>query len=93
MTQEDRELYRDVMEVWGEVNQTLMAIEEMAELTVELCHHLRGRPSNIPEEIADVQITVEQMQLKHGWMQVPLLRNAKIERLRERMEKHIGEST
>ena len=43
--------------------QTLMAFEEMAELQKELCKHARGKHnrSAVAEEIADVQIMLEQM--------------------------------
>lgn len=44
---------------WGEEHGTRCAeqlIEEMAELTVEVSHYLRGRQANLVEEIADVEI-------------------------------------
>lgn len=48
---------------FGSESQTMMCIEEMAELQKELCKHSRGRNNyyDIAEEIADVQIMLEQM--------------------------------
>lgn len=46
---------------YGVKAQTDVAIEEMAELMQALIHHRRGRPSNITEEIADVEIMLDQL--------------------------------
>ena len=45
-----------------------MAIEEMSELTKELCKHFRGRNNEeeIVDELADVTIMVEQLRLIFG---------------------------
>jgi len=51
------------VDVWGEDAQSRMAIEEMAELTKELCKHYRGEvnQASIIDECADVMITVAQV--------------------------------
>lgn len=46
---------------WGIDAQINMAIEEMAELIVELQKLKRERAQNIPEEIADVSNMIEQL--------------------------------
>lgn len=52
---------------FGADSQTMIAIEEMSELQKELCKHSRGRNNfyNIAEEIADVQIMLEQLIILH----------------------------
>lgn len=47
--------------------QTMMVMEEMAELQKKLCKHARDKENRaqIAEEIADVQIMLEQMELLH----------------------------
>ena len=74
---------------YGKELQTIVAIEEMSELTKELCKQLRGRDNleAIAEEIADVQIMLEQLQIMFDCAgKVKTYEAAKIERLRERLE-------
>lgn len=61
------ELYRLAISTYGAQAQTMMVMEEMAELQKELCKHARGKENRaqIAEEIADVQIMLEQMELLH----------------------------
>lgn len=63
---------------FGEQNQKDIAIEEMAELTQALLKERRGRESNVAEEIADVQIVLDQMKLLYpewkSWEQIKLSR-------------------
>ena len=56
-------LYQKAMDTYGLENQTMMVFEEMAELQKELCKALRGKIviKNIAEEIADVEIMLEQL--------------------------------
>lgn len=63
MTKQD--IYRKALETWGVEAQVCMVFEEMSELQKALCKLLRGKPSfeNIIEEIADVEIMLEQMKL------------------------------
>jgi len=58
-------ILRDALEVYGKDAQVLMAIEEMAELQNELCKENRGRSTkeSIAEEVADVEIMLEQMKI------------------------------
>ena len=62
-----REICASALETWGPEAQTLMVFEEMAELQKELCKHARGLGdrSHIAEEIADVEIMLEQMKILH----------------------------
>ena len=73
---------------YGSEAQTLMLFEEMAELQKELCKHARGRQNtaSIAEEIADVQIMLEQMILLHDCREdVQSVRKFKVARLANRL--------
>ena len=56
------------LDMWGAEAQTRMVFEEMAELQKELCKWLRGLGDreHIAEEIADVEIMLDQMKLLHN---------------------------
>ena len=60
-----KETCRQAVNHFGADSRILLAIEEMAELQKELCKHSRGRDNyyNIAEEIADVQIMLEQLMI------------------------------
>ena len=77
-------VYALALERFGISAQTDMLIEEMAELTQALLHDRRGRPANIPEEIADVQIMLEQIVQFYGIStQVGMQKHKKLCRLAE----------
>lgn len=86
----EREIERTALKIYGKESQMRMCIEEMAELTKELCKNLRyGDNRNaIVEEIADVEIMLEQMQiLFNAEHDVVAMKYGKLERLKERMLK------
>ena len=83
-------VFRQALEIYGPQHQTMMALEEMAELAKELCKASRGLGSveHIAKEIADVQITLEQMIILYQCQGlVERLRAEKVKRLQERLEK------
>lgn len=83
------EIFRRALEAFGAQAQMVMAIEEMSELTKELCKHRRGRDNveAIAEEIADVEIMLQQMVLLFDCPgQVETFRRYKLERLAERIK-------
>ncbi len=81
LTFEDN-VIRSAIKVFGADAQEQMAIEECSELIQAICHHRRGRESNIAEEIADVEIVLEQLKIIHGcYEETASIRNQKIERL------------
>lgn len=57
--------YKKLIEKFGAKNQIIVAIEELSELQKELCKYLRDKTNirNISEEIADVEIMLEQLKL------------------------------
>jgi NTP pyrophosphatase (non-canonical NTP hydrolase) len=65
MTEEERAVFQKALDTWGGDAQILCLLEEMAELQDALCKHKRGRRTtdDIAEEIADVEIMLNQMKL------------------------------
>lgn len=63
--QERRYTYKVALEKYGLTAQDMMAIEEMSELTKEICKVFRGKGNleALADEIADVTIMLEQLQL------------------------------
>ena len=80
----EQRIYRAALAAWGADAQTLMVFEEMAELQKELCKAARGRDNReqIAEEIADVEIMLEQMKVLHRCAEaVAAYRESKLRRL------------
>lgn len=77
------------IETYGKDSQCKMAIEEMSELTKELCKNFRGRPNTdaIAEEIADVKIMLMQLELIFDCTdKVIEYQDYKLRRLEERLD-------
>ena len=57
-----KEVIKQMVDTYGE-KQIIVAIEELSELTKELCKSLRGQTNtqNIIEEIADCYIVLQEM--------------------------------
>ena len=88
MSEEQIEILNKLVQKYGD-KQITICIEEMSELTKELCKNIRGHYNlnNIYEEMADVYITLTQMQILFG-MDVEVLEdmiNKKIQRAKERL--------
>lgn len=84
----DSDIFKAALDKWGADSQILMMFEEMSELQKELCKHARGADNidHIAEEIADVQIMLEQMIILHDCGEsVDDYRAQKIERLESRI--------
>lgn len=89
----NREVYIDAINIYGQEKQVDIMIEEMSELTKALIKH-RRKPSdetlkNIQEEIADVKIMMYQGAMMFGEEAVERFIHEKTERLRDGLE---GES-
>lgn len=89
--QEVIDTYKQAISVYGEKAQKLMAIEEMSELTKEICKDFRGKldREHLIEEIIDVIITIDQLMMMYeiSGDEIEQMRERKIERLKERLEK------
>ena len=91
----NREILENALMTSGAKAQILMVMEEMAELQKELCKNIRGKANvaNIAEEIADVQIMLEQMTLLyHCEHAVEANREYKLMRLENRIEAETSRS-
>ena len=88
---EDRKaVYESALSAWGRVMQSIVAIEEQAELIKEICKELRGQGNvyNMAEETADVSIMLEQLRLMYDLdADVEMHMERKIQRLQERLKK------
>ena len=83
-----KEIYTKLLNLYGD-KQIIIAIEELSELQKELCKALRNNCNydNIVEEIADVEIMLEQMKLYFNILNKDLerMKEHKIERTKERL--------
>lgn len=85
----DAEVLQRALDTYGSALQIVVMMEEMSELQKELCKYLRGKysPANIAEEIADVEIMLEQMKMLFCCADdVHDVRRRKVERLKERLD-------
>ena len=86
---EQLQVVNNAINNYGIFLQKLVAIEEMAELIKEIVKSFRGEKNreNIVEEIADVEIMMQQLSLIHDCtFDVVEMRRKKIERLKTRLE-------
>lgn len=62
------EIYREAVGRYGKKHQMEKAVEEMAELTVEIQKNLHGEANTgaMCEELMDVEITLEQLKIIIG---------------------------
>lgn len=85
----DAEVLQRALDTYGSTLQIVVMMEETSELQKELCKYLRGRGSfeHIAEEIADVEIMLEQMKMLFCCADdVRNERRRKVERLKERLD-------
>lgn len=88
MTDAEVMIFRKALGTWGAGAQITMVFEEMSELQKELCKKLRGKENvdDIAEEIADVEIMLDQMKLLFNiGALVDVRRSEKVARLAERL--------
>lgn len=82
-------IYEKAINTYGENAQLDMVIEEMSELTKEICKKKRGKHNSeeIIEEIADVEIMIEQLKIicNVNCTQLENVKYQKITRLEERL--------
>lgn len=86
------DVYKKAIETYGINAQLDMVIEEMSELTKEICKRKRGKDNKeaIAEEIADVFIMIKQLQMMVGIhdSEVAAVKHDKLSRLAERLKEH-----
>lgn len=80
------EILTTAINVFGGIAQEEVAVEECSELIQAIIHKHRGREHNIAEEIADVEIMLEQLKIINGCFgEVESIHKAKIDRLYQRI--------
>lgn len=90
LTNKRKSIYMSAIRKFGKSAQIVVAIEELSELTKELTKTLREKCNlkNISEEMADVEIMLEQLKLIFkNKKQVEILKNYKIHRLDNYLKK------
>ena len=88
------ETCKSIANHYGREHQVLIAIEEMSELTKELCKYFRryDRKKEIIEEVADAQIMLEQLIELFGINnEVDRMVDYKLNRQIRRMEQERGD--
>lgn len=79
-------VFEVAIKTYGERAQEEVAMEECAELIQAIAHKHRGRKDNIAEEIADVEIMLEQLKMINNCIsEVAEIKAQKIERLYDRV--------
>lgn len=63
---EKTEILKMAITANGAMQQEIVAIEECSELIQAITHKHRGRKHNLAEEIADVEIMLEQSKIING---------------------------
>ncbi|WP_324757151.1 hypothetical protein [Haloarcula montana] len=93
----DRETLQDCIDVYGANLQSVIAVEELSELTAEIARSARyGDPLDVSprqqliEELADARIMLDQLTLIVGEEEVLDEREAAISRLQRRIEQAPG---
>lgn len=83
---EKTEILKMAITANGAMQQEIVAIEECSELIQAITHKHRGRKHNLAEEIADVEIMLEQLKTINGCTdEVEQVKKYKIERLLHRL--------
>lgn len=78
-------IYELAIKKWGKDLQIAIAIEEMAELTKELVKCWRKKEHNVLEELADVEIMINQLKIIFG--DTRIMRDQKLIRLAKMLKK------
>lgn len=87
MRNDMKEISSKTIKKWGVVAQLWMVVEECAELTNAISKFERGRVNELSviEELADVSIMVDQMSFYFGKTEFERIREAKLQRLLDRL--------
>ncbi len=80
-------MMKDSVKLWGVEAQKMMIVEECSELITAISHQLRGRQSNVEEEIADAEIVLEQARVIFDSKKIDEIKKEKLDRLNKRIIK------
>lgn len=84
-------IIKSAIDTFGEKHQKNIAQEELSELIQAISKDLRGKKHNVEEEIADVEIMLEQLKRMYDKEKVNKWKDYKLKRLSE-MIKEVGEN-
>jgi len=83
-------IFKNAIQLYGQMNQKFVAIEELSEVQKELCKDLRGKLDeyHMSEEIADAYIMLYQLGMMYkNYTMVSEIITEKAERLKGRMSR------
>lgn len=94
--EEQKKIEEKAVCFWGPTSQRIKAIEEMSELIKELCkwefHKTEETQAHITEEMADVEIMLEQLKLIfQNTQKIEEWKDKKITRLAEKLDTELQE--
>lgn len=92
--EKETEIYKAAVKHFGGANQVLKAIEELSELARALVQDEMGVPKaniHVEEEIADVEIMLNQLRLLYDPREIDDWKDSKLERLAGMVGVEIGE--
>lgn len=85
-----KEIYKKALKIWGIETQIMMVVEECSELLFTISKWMRGKykADKLVEEIADVEIMLEQLKIIAGISdtEVQSEKNKKIQRLEDKLK-------
>lgn len=91
--QEQLELYEKAIKIYGPSAQIRMFVEECAEAIAAIMQYYergRGNLNKVAEELADVEITLDQLKLivnnEAKWDMVGVFKQLKLDRLNQRLK-------
>lgn len=91
----NKQVYKRAIEFWGEEAQKSMFYEEFGELLQAMNKYKRDDTDknyyNIREEIADVEIMLNQLKLIYGEQQINKIKQTKIGKLEDVLNKIEGD--
>lgn len=90
MIQNEIDIYNRAINTYGYNAQRLMLIEEIGELlnAIAKLSRARAKIDDVIEELADVAIMVNQIAFYWGWSDFNTIKEIKLQRLQERLNKH-----
>lgn len=77
----EKEICKNAINKFGAYHQLDMLIEEMAELTQSISKFKRDKIHNVEEEVADVEIMLEQLRLMNDLFDIKVIDEIKEEKL------------
>ena len=84
------DLYKRAFHKWGANDQLNMVIEECAELIHAISKYRRGKPNSLLDEMADVEIMLEQMRVLVGEKDCKIVDSIKMQKI-ARLNRRVNE--